>query len=591
MGFNLESDHPDVKKSLKLIKSPGTDFACVFWTIDKQFGVIPRKDCLHHEDSLEDLLFGDAFQAMYGKEKYDAVFVTHGASESELVKLAKKLSSIRIVRISHETPNSGKRQRKNKQRADFVDEEDRSSEEETAESPRKKRKNIKTTSKNKVSTKTSKEKETKESKEAKEKKKRATQAKKQASQDQAKVILGDLIDVRTSDQNRRSPPNQDDRSPPKHSDMTPLNQYDKAHPDQQDSSLSNQHSRFLLSQHNRYSSNQHDSRSPTRQHDRPPPNPCDSRSPTYQQDSLPPNQHNSYPSNQHYSRSPTHLNDSPPPSQYNNYPHNQHDGSFSNQHHRCPTNQLIATNDRSVNQHDKSPPLEEYSRPLSGQHYISYPDQCYNYAPDHQFSSLNEHTNTSPSFLTLLGNSDVCAECLLKDKQLKSMQEKLQKTEMDYHHIKIKYHELKASKALYSSTSISHTPKHYVPVRGVQIPAAPHEFVALGTDPPLGFERLGSTNLCVQSLWLSTVTSKCRNDSPSLFMKKMIDGFFLPEQLSGMNRTKLAENITIDALIKYACSHLKMADRDITTLVNQKCCSMKRAHLNSMRGNNTQETN
>ncbi|XP_077868379.1 uncharacterized protein LOC144358591 [Saccoglossus kowalevskii] len=161
MGFNLESDHPDVKKSLKLIKSPGTDFACIFWTIDKQFGVIPRKDCLHHEDSLEDLLFGDAFQAMYGKEKYDAVFVTHGASESELVKLAKKLSSIRIVRISHETPNSGKRQRKNKQRADFVDEEDRSSEEETAESPRKKRKNIKTTSKNKVSTKTSKEKEQK----------------------------------------------------------------------------------------------------------------------------------------------------------------------------------------------------------------------------------------------------------------------------------------------------------------------------------------------------------------------------------------------------------------------------------------------
>uniref|UniRef100_A0ABM0LW61 GATA zinc finger domain-containing protein 14-like n=1 Tax=Saccoglossus kowalevskii TaxID=10224 RepID=A0ABM0LW61_SACKO len=451
------------------------------------------------------------------------------ASESELVKLAKKLSSIRIVRISHETPNSGKRQRKNKQRADFVDEEDRSSEEETAESPRKKRKNIKSTSKNKVSTKTPKEKETKESKEAKEKKEQF-KPKNRHHKTRQRCYL--VILSMYEHQNRRSPHNQDDRSPPKHSDRTPLNQYDKAHPDQQDSSLSNQHSRFLLSQHNRYSSNQHDSRSPTRQHDRPPPNPCDSRSPTYQQDSPPPNQHNCYPSNQHYSRSPTHLNDSPPPSQYNNYPHNQHDGSFSNQHHRCPTNQLIATNDRSVNQHDKSPPLEEYSRPLSGQHYISYPDQCYNYAPDHQFSSLNEHINTSPSFLTLLGNSDVCAECLLKDKQLKSMQEKLQKTEMDYHHIKIKYQELKASKALYSCTSISHTPRHYVPVRGVQIPAAPHEFVALGTDPPLGFERLGSTNLCVQSLWLSTVTSKCRNDSPSLFMKKMIDGFFLPEQLS-----------------------------------------------------------
>ena len=77
------------------------------------------------------------------------------------------------------------------------------------------------------------------------------------------------------------------------------------------------------------------------------------------------------------------------------------------------------------------------------------------------------------------------------------------------------------------------------------------QLIPLGTEPPQGFEQLDDgEELVVPKSWLCLLLSKCKGKGPALSFKKMMDGFFEPEELLSQKAVEFASSSRIMKAIK-----------------------------------------
>ena len=77
------------------------------------------------------------------------------------------------------------------------------------------------------------------------------------------------------------------------------------------------------------------------------------------------------------------------------------------------------------------------------------------------------------------------------------------------------------------------------------------QLIPLGTEPPQGFERLDDgEELVFPRSWLCLLLSKCKGKGPALTFKKMMDGFFEPEELLSLKAVEFASSNRIMKAIK-----------------------------------------
>ncbi|XP_070549097.1 uncharacterized protein [Ptychodera flava] len=113
--------------------------------------------------------------------------------------------------------------------------------------------------------------------------------------------------------------------------------------------------------------------------------------------------------------------------------------------------------------------------------------------------------------------------------------------------------------------------------RGIQISKTRYIFITSSEEVPIGFERLGISELCVPTVWLLEVKAKSMDQGKSFLLKKLMDGFFTPIDLAGKNSGKLADNKIVQSLSLYAYGVLEMSGVEVTNAINSKCCSSKSA--------------
>ncbi|XP_070564967.1 uncharacterized protein [Ptychodera flava] len=124
------------------------------------------------------------------------------------------------------------------------------------------------------------------------------------------------------------------------------------------------------------------------------------------------------------------------------------------------------------------------------------------------------------------------------------------------------------------------TDNHYIPRRGLVIPKANYVLINEGQSLPPQYEILANSTMAVPTQWLSLVLGKCKNKPPSFVLKKMMDGLFEPEELSGKSSNAFAGTQTqavVTALTLFGINKLRMTAGEFTHAFNSKCATCKRA--------------
>ncbi|CAC5396055.1 unnamed protein product [Mytilus coruscus] len=118
---------------------------------------------------------------------------------------------------------------------------------------------------------------------------------------------------------------------------------------------------------------------------------------------------------------------------------------------------------------------------------------------------------------------------------------------------------------------------HYIPSRGLQIDHSNYKLVPLDQAIPPLYERIGGTEVSVPQKWMVTLLSKCKGKGSSFTIKKMLDGFFEPQELVGQKASSLRNNKIIQAIRLYTINKFHVKDSDFNGALNSKIHTCKRA--------------